>query len=80
MIRYNRIISLLLALIIGLTVEMFGAAVRLRVDMPRGRRSISMGDQFYITMEISDMDNTPERPSEIPGAKLLYFERTGQSS
>lgn len=58
----------------------FGASVRLSESAGRGKRSIEVGDLFYIYVEISDLDGTPETPKNVPGAKVMYFERTGQSS
>lgn len=55
-------------------------SVRLGVNMPRGKRSIGVGELFYITYEINDIDKAPEKPSNVPGAKVMYFDRTGQSS
>lgn len=55
-------------------------SVRLSVAMERGKREISVGDKFYITIEVKDVNGNPEEPKNIPGAKLLYFAHTGQSS
>lgn len=54
--------------------------VEIRVDMPRGQRSIGVGDEFHITYQVHDISAAPEQPRNVPGAKLLYFDRTGQSS
>lgn len=54
--------------------------VELRVDMPRGQRSMGVGDEFHIIYQVSDISAAPEQPRNVPGAKLLYFDRTGQSS
>lgn len=60
--------------------ESFAASVRLTVQSGRGRREIGVGDLFYISYEVSDLDSEPEKPASVPGAKVMYFERTGQSS
>lgn len=73
-------IAVALLLISTVTVPLFSASVRLRVQMPRGSRSIEVGQSFYISYEVVDSDVQPERPSNVPGATLLYFDRTGQSS
>lgn len=60
--------------------DVFAASVRLSVQSGRGRREIGVNDMFYISYEVSDLDGQPEKPASVPGAKVLYFERTGQSS
>lgn len=60
--------------------EAFGASIRLSVESGRGRRQIAVGDLFYIFYEVSDLDAVPDKPSSVPGAKVMYFDRTGQSS
>ena len=57
-----------------------GASVKLSVSPVRGHRDIQVGDMFYITYEITDSEATPETPKSVPGAKIIYFSRTGQSS
>lgn len=63
-----------------LTPEAVAQKVQIRVDMPRGQRSIGVGDEFHIVYQISDISAAPEQPRNVPGARLLYFDRTGQSS
>lgn len=46
----------------------------------RGRREIAVGDLFYITYEVMNSETAPDKPASVPGAKIMYFERTGQSS
>lgn len=77
--RNLRYILLLLALILCVG-ESFAASVRLSVQSGRGRREIGVGDLFYISYEVSDLEAEPEKPASVPGAKVMYFERTGQSS
>lgn len=74
----SSVLLVLLALLLPMAAV--GQKVELRVDMPRGQRSIGVGDQFYITYQVSDISATPEQPKNIQGAKCLYFDRTGQSS
>ncbi len=46
----------------------------------RALGEIGVGDLFYISYEVTNLDATPEKPATVPGAKVMYFERTGQSS
>lgn len=55
-------------------------SVKLSVSPARGKREISVGELFYITMEVKDVNGNPEKPSDVPGAKVIYFDRTGQWS
>lgn len=55
-------------------------SVTLSVSPARGKREISVGDLFYINMVVKDINGNPEKPSNVPGANLVYFDRTGQSS
>ena len=55
-------------------------SVRLYESPARGKRSIEVGDMFYIYVEVSDINGRPEIPSNIGGAKVMYFDHTGQSS
>lgn len=72
-------IKILVTLLLLSVVPAMGAGVRLSQSAARGKRAIEVGDQFYIYVEVSDLDGKPEIKN-VPGAKLLYFERTGQSS
>ncbi len=56
------------------------ASVKLYESPARGKRTIEVGDMFYIYIEVSDVDGRPEIPSNIGGAKVMYFDHTGQSS
>ena len=78
----NRIISRLLIFIFlfsGVCVAE-ASSVKLSVSAMRGQREIYVGDIFYISFEVSDLEKGLVSPSSVPGAKVLYFERTGQSS
>lgn len=79
MTRINYITWLLLFLS-SVAFEVSGAEVRMSVETPRGKRSIALGDKFYLTIECVNMDASPDRPANVPGARLLYFDRTGSSS
>lgn len=78
MLRFRYCLLLFLLTAVGATG--FGASVRLSVDAPRGKRGISLNELFYITYEVQDIDAAPEKPSSVEGAKVMYFDRTGQSS
>lgn len=71
------ILALLMLLLTGIG---WGASVRLSQSPGRGKRTVEVGDMFYIYMEVQDIDTRPEVPKSVPGAKVMYFERTGQSS
>ncbi|MDE6008299.1 MAG: BatD family protein [Muribaculaceae bacterium] len=75
-LRYG-ILSLLF-LLSGISA--FASSVHLSVQSVRGKREISVGDLFYISYEVNDIEEAPDRPTNVPGAKIMYFERTGQSS
>lgn len=74
----SKIAVLLLCLVSAFMMQ--AASVHLSVSMPRGQRTIGVGELFYISYEISNSDARPATPASVPGAKVLYFERTGQSS
>lgn len=69
---------LLLTLISALLAE--AASVHLNVQTSRGRREIGVGELFYISYTVSNTQVAPEKPSSVPGAKVMYFDCTGQSS
>lgn len=77
-LNLKHIFLLMMLLISGATS--YASSVRLTVDTGRGRRAIGVGDLFYIYYEVSDLDAVPEKPASVPGAKVMYFDRTGQSS
>lgn len=60
--------------------ELFSQSVTLSVSPGRGKREISVGDLFYISIEVKDINSNPEKPNDVPGAKVIYFDRTGQWS
>ena len=72
-------VILLLAFVLGMT-DVMAQSVTLAVSPGRGKREISVGDLFYITMEVKDLGENPTKPSDVPGAKVVYFDRTGQWS
>lgn len=56
------------------------AEVRMQVSPGNGKRSIDVGDLFYITIEVVNSDANVERPANVPGAKVAYLDKTGTSS
>ena len=61
-------------------VDLHAQSVKLTVSPGRGKREISVGDLFYISIEVKDINANPEKPANVPGAKVVYFDRTGQWS
>lgn len=61
-------------------VGVFAGSVKISDSPGRGKRTIEVGDMFYIYIEVSDLEGKPELPSTIGGAKVMYFEHTEQSS
>ena len=55
-------------------------SVTISVSPDRGKRTISVGDRFYMSIQVKDIKGNPEKPENIPGANILYFDRTGQST
>lgn len=72
------ILPMLILMLFTMAVD--AATVRLDVSAGRGRREIGVGELFYITYEVSNTEKTPEKPASVPGGKVMYFDRTGQSS
>lgn len=73
-------IYILLVLLLSAVLHLSAASVRLSESPGRGKRMIEVGDMFYIYVEVIDMEGRPELPGNIPGAKIMYFDHTGQSS
>lgn len=73
--------KLLITLLIAVTslANLAAASVTLRVSPQRGKNQIDVGDVFYITIEVTNVDAQPARPN-IPGAQLAYFDQTGTTS
>lgn len=67
-------------LILSCIIQSYAQSVSLSVSPARGKREISVGDLFYISIEVKDINGNPEKPSDVPGAKVIYFDRTGQWS
>lgn len=75
-----RKIYILLIMMLSIALSSMAASVKLYESPARGKRAIEVGDMFYIYIEVSDVDGRPEIPSKIGGAKVMYFDHTGQSS
>lgn len=76
---FKKRLLLTVLLLLGV-LQLYSAQVRMQVSPGSGKRSIEVGSLFYINIEVSDVEGTPEFPRQIPGAKVLYFDHTGQSS
>ena len=77
-ISMKYLLPLLLMMLTAVATD--AATVRLDVSAGRGRREIGVGELFYITYEVSNTEKAPEKPGSVPGGKVMYFDRTGQSS
>lgn len=75
----RKIHILLVMMLLGAFTSV-AASVKLYESPARGKRTIEVGDMFYIYIEVSDVDGRPEIPSNIGGSKVMYFDHTGQSS
>lgn len=69
----------LIILLMLSALGMSAASVQIEVTAGRGKRSIAVGDQFYMTIVVSNSDAEPTPPRNMPGAKLMYFDQTGTS-
>lgn len=74
----RRNLIFLLTMILTVT-SVLGASVKLSVSPQRGKNNIAVGDIFYLYITVSDLTDAPGRPN-VPGAKLMYFDRTSQQS
>ena len=76
--RVKNILVILISLFCFIVAD--AAKVSLQVEMPRGKRGIGVGDTFWISVKLTDIDSKLSQPSNVPGAKLVYFSQTGRSS
>ena len=76
--RVKNILVILISLFCIIVVD--AAKVSMQVEMPRGKRGIGVGDTFWISVKLTDIDSKLSQPSNVPGAKLVYFSQTGRSS
>lgn len=73
-------LSLLLLIVLG-SDKISAQSVVLGISTEhRAKREISVGDRFYITITVKDSEDIPSQPENVPGAKVLFFTRTGTSS
>lgn len=56
------------------------ANISMQVQMPRGKRGIGVGDTFWISIQLTDVDGKMNQPKSVEGAKIVYFAQTGHSS
>lgn len=78
--RIFKISFIALFITLFVATDIFSQSVTLSVSPGRGKREISVGDLFYINVVVKDINGNPEKPTEVGGAKVMYFDRTGQSS
>ena len=76
----RKVCILLLIFLLHVVNGHAAASVRISDSPGRGKRMIEVGDMFYIFIEVTDLDGVPEQPSKVEGAKVMYFQHTGQSS
>lgn len=76
MIRKLSILILSLLCVLGAASA---ASVSVTVSPARGKNHIEVGDIFYLNITVSNSEAAPSRPT-LQGAKLMYFERTSESS
>lgn len=76
--RVKNILVILISLFCFIVAD--AAKVSMQVEMPRGKRGIDVGDTFWISVKLTDIDSKLSQPSNVPGAKLVYFSQTGRSS
>lgn len=75
----RRIVAVLICLWLP-ALSLIAGSVHIQVLPDRGKRQINIGDRFRLVIEVTDIDGDVPRPNNIPGAKLLYFDRTSMSS
>lgn len=56
-----------------------GASVTLRIEPPRGKNSIGVGDTFYLSIKVSNTNDVPSQP-DVPGTKTAYYIKTSEES
>lgn len=74
----KRVLILMIAAVCS--IGLFAASIHLEVENPRGRRSIGVGDTFWISICIKDMDGHLSQPVNVPGCDIVYFSQTAHSS
>ncbi|MDE6381545.1 MAG: BatD family protein, partial [Muribaculaceae bacterium] len=71
---------ILLIVALAAVSSAFGASVRVSVSPQRGKSHIETGDLFYLSIEVTDITAAPQKPDNVGGAKLIYFDRTREES
>lgn len=71
---------ILLIVALAAVSSAFGASVRVSVSPQRGKSHIEVGDLFYLSIEVTDITAAPQKPDNVGGAKLIYFDRTREES
>lgn len=73
-------ILIFLSSIFVCAISILAGSVRMQVSYPRGQNSASVGDIFYISIEVKDLSGSPAKPSDVDGAQVIYFDHTGRMS
>lgn len=68
-----------MAVILAVPHAVAQESVQIRVDGPRGG-DISVGDRFTLTYIISNIEEPPAKPANVPGAQVSYWTLSSQSS
>jgi len=76
----TRKIFILLAILMTAICMSDAASVKLSVSPQRGKNRIEVGDMFYLNIEVTNADGVPAKPQNVGGGKLMYFDRTSESS
>lgn len=79
----KKFFKILLILIITVSVGgvVNAAKLSMSVEYPRGQRSIGVGDAFHIEFVLENAENVQlKEPANVPGCRVLYFGKTGNSS
>ena len=76
----TRKIFILLAILMTVICMSDAASVKLSVSPQRGKNRIEVGDMFYLNIEVTNADGVPAKPQNVGGGKLMYFDRTSESS
>lgn len=75
-----RTLTISLLIILGSLLTAWGGSVHVSVVPPNGKRNIEVGDLFYIEITVSNLEGSPAKPGQVPGANVAYFDRTSSST
>ncbi len=75
-----RILTLLFFSILGNLIAFANPKVELRVESSSRSGIIEVGQNFYIKIIVSNVNESPQPPKSVGGAKILYFAHQSSSS